>query len=151
MRTIRSAAVAGWLLAVPAMVLAQGAGIEGRLEARGVPATLAHDVAAIAAAATARGVPEGPLADKAIEGWAKQVPPERILSAVRRFADQMFSARDAVRGAGIEAPSGAVIAAAAEAMRSGMRAEQVRSVVRAAAAADLAAPGLSVAAAHTAQ
>jgi hypothetical protein len=44
-----------------------------------------------------------------------------------------------------------VIAAAAEAMRSGMRAEQVRSVVRAAAAADFAAPGLSVAAALSAQ
>jgi len=56
-----------------------------------------------------------------------------------------------VRGAGIDAPSGAVIAAAAEAMRSGMRAEQVRSVVRAAAAAEFAAPGLSVAAALSAQ
>jgi hypothetical protein len=151
MRTIRSAVVAGWLLAAPAVLLAQGTGIEGRLQARGVPAALAHDVAAIAADASARGVPDGPLADKAIEGWAKQVPAARILVAVRRFADQMVTARSAVRGAGIDAPSGAVIAAAAEAMRSGMRAEQVRSVVRAAAAADFAAPGLSVAAALSAQ
>jgi hypothetical protein len=151
MTTIRAAVLAGWLLVAPTALTGQGAGVEGRLEARGVSAGLAHDVAAIAADASARGVPEGPLADKAIEGWAKQVPAARILSAVRRFADQMISAREAVRGAGIETPSGPVIAAAAEAMRSGMRAEQVRSVVRAAAAADVAAPGLSVAAALSAQ
>ncbi len=150
MTTIRSAVLAAWVIAAPAVLSAQG-GVAGRLEARGVPGSLAHEVAAIAAAAAARGVPEGPLADKAIEGWAKQIPAPRILSAVRRFADQMASAREAVKGAGVEAPSGAVIAAAAEAMRSGMRAEQVRSVVRAAAAADIAAPGLSVAAALSAQ
>ena len=151
MTTIRVAVVTTWLLAAPAVLAAQGVGVEGRLEARGVPAQLAHQVAAIAADAVSRGVPDGPLADKAIEGWAKQVPADRILTAVRRFADQMSSARDAVRGAGIDAPSGAVIAAAAEAMRGGMRAEQVRSVVQAAAAAEIAAPGLSVAAALSAQ
>ena len=151
MTTIRTWLVAVLVLAAPAAVAAQDTGIEARLEARGLPAGLAHDVAAIAASASARGVPEQPLANKAIEGWAKRVPAPRILSAVRQFADQMFSARDAVRGAGIESPSGPVIAAAAEAMRSGMRAEQVRSVVRAAAAADVAAPGLSVAAALAAQ
>ncbi len=151
MTTIRIPVVAVWLLAAPAVLAAQGASVEGRLEARGVPVGLARQVAAIAADAASRGVPDGPLADKAIEGWAKQVPAERIVTAVRRFADQMTSARSAVRDAGIATPSGAVIAAAAEAMRSGMRAEQVRSVVQAAAAADFAAPGLSVAAALSAQ
>jgi hypothetical protein len=151
MRTIRAVWVAAGLLLAPGMLVAQGGSIEAQLAARGVPARLARQVAAIAADATARGVPGEPLADKAIEGWAKQVPAERILVAVRRFAAQMATAREAVRGAGIETPSGSVIAAAAEAMRSGMRAEQVRSVVRAAAAGDVAAPGLSVAAALSAQ
>ena len=97
MRTIRAALVAAGLLAAPGLMVAQGGGVEGRLTARGVPADLAHQVAAIAADATARGVPDGPLADKAIEGWAKQVPADRIVAAVHRFVDQMVSARDAVR------------------------------------------------------
>ena len=151
MTHFRFAVVTAWLVGAPAVAAAQGVSVETRLETRGVPAGLARQVAAIAADAASRGVPEGPLADKAIEGWAKQVPAERIVEAVRRFADQMSSARDAVREAGVAAPSGAVIAAAAEAMRSGMRPEQVRSVVQAAAAADVAAPGLSVAAALSAQ
>jgi hypothetical protein len=151
MRTIGAAVVAAGLLVAPGLLLAQAGGVEGRLTARGVPAALAHQVAAIAADATARGVPDGPLADKAIEGWAKQVPADRIVAAVHRFADQMMAARDAVRSGGMDSPSGTVIAAAAEAMRSGMRPEQVRSVVQAASVAEVAAPGLSVAAALSAQ
>jgi len=149
--TCRMALIAALALAAPARLTAQDAGVQSRLEARGLPAGLARDVAAIAADASVRGIPSQPLADKAIEGWAKQVGEARILAAVHRFADQMVAARDAVRAAGDQTPSGAVIAAAAEAMRSGLRAEQIRSVVRAAAAADIAAPGLSVAAALSAQ
>jgi hypothetical protein len=151
MTTFRSALMTAGMLAAPGLLAAQGGGVEDRLTARGVPASLAHRVASIAADAKARGVPDGPLADKAIEGWAKQVPADRIVAAVTRFAEQMVTARSAVRGAGVDAPSGAVIAAAAEAMRSGMRAEQVRSVVQAATVAEIAAPGLSVAAALSAQ
>lgn len=144
-------AVATVFLLAPAVLAAQGAGIESRLQTRGLPADLAHRVATVAATAAARGVPDGPLADKAIEGWAKQVPPDRIVVAVQRFADQMASARDAVLAAGIASPQGPVIAAAAEAIRSGMRTDQVRMVVQAAGAGAIAAPGLSVAAALSAQ
>ncbi|HTT67990.1 MAG TPA: hypothetical protein VMF70_08180 [Gemmatimonadales bacterium] len=151
MNRLRRSAIAAGLLLVPAVLAAQGAGIEGRLQTRGLPASLAHRVAVVATAAAARGVPDGPLADKAIEGWAKQVPPDRIVVAVQHFADQMASARTAVIDAGIESPPGPVIAAAAEAMRSGMRADQVRSVVQAAGEGAVAAPGLSVAAALSAQ
>ena len=151
MSGMRRSVIAAWLLVVPAVLAAQGTGIESRLVTRGLPAALAHRVALVAAAAAERGVPDGPLADKAIEGWAKQVPPDRIVVAVQRFADQMASARDAVLNAGIASPQGPVIAAAAEAMRSGMRADQVRSVVQAAGAGAIAAPGLSVAAALSAQ
>jgi hypothetical protein len=151
MNLLRRTVVAALFLAVPVVLAAQAAGVEGRLQTRGLPASLAHRVAVVAAAAAGRGVPDGPLADKAIEGWAKQVPPDRIVVAVQRFADQMVRARDAVLTAGIATPQGPVIAAAAEAMRSGMRAEQVRRVVQAAGAGVIAAPGLSVAAALSAQ
>lgn len=151
MSAIRLLLVAGILAAVPPALLAQQSRVEARLTARGLPADLAREVQAIAADAASRGVPAEPLADKAIEGWAKHVPAARIVSAVRLFAGRMAEAGAAVRGAGLEAPPGALIAAAAEAMGGGLKAEQIRSVVRAADAPEAAAPGLSVAAALTAQ
>jgi len=151
MSRFRRMLVAVLLLGGPAPLLAQGTDVEARLAARGVPVPLARSVADIAATAASRGLPTGPLADKAIEGWAKQVPAARITAAVRMLAQQMMTARDAVRAGGIESPDGSVIAAAAEAMRGGMRAEQVRSVVQAAGASGVAGPGLSVAAALSAQ
>ncbi len=138
-------------LLVPARMPAQGVDIEARMQARGVPADIAGQVAAIAADASARGVPEGPLADKAIEGWAKRVPAPRILDAVRAFAGRMESAVQAVRSGGLANPPGQVVAAAAEAMGGGLRAQEVGEVVRAAPSPSAAAPGLSVAAALAAQ
>ena len=151
MTSLRQTVVAVLLALVPAGVAAQGTDVQARLEARGLPSGLARQVAAIAASAAADGLPTAPIADKAIEGWAKQVPTERIVAACSRFSGQMAGARDAVRGAGIAAPSGAVIAAAAEAIRSGMQPAGVRSVVQAAGEGAVAAPGLSVAAALRAQ
>lgn len=139
------------LMAVPSALMAQQGGVEARLTARGLPADLAREVQAIASSAAAQGVPAGPLADKAIEGWAKHVPPARIVTAVRLFAGRMAEAGGAVRAAGFQSPPGNVIAAAAEAMGGGLNAEEVRSVVRAAGTADAAAPGLSVAASLAAQ
>ena len=138
------------LLAAPATLAAQG-GVEERLSARGLPPELTQEVVHITADAAAQGVPSGPLADKAIEGWAKHVPPARIVSALRSFADRMAAAVAAVRGAGLEHPSGAVVAAAAEAMGGGLKVEEIRSVVRAAGSAEEASPGLSVAASLAAQ
>ncbi len=147
----------GWCLAVaalaaaPAALVAQQGSVEARLAARGLPADLAQGVQRIAADAAGQGVPAGPLADKAIEGWAKHVPPERILSAVRLFAGRMADAGSAVKAAGFRTPPGDLIAAAAEAMGGGLNAEQVGRVVRAAGTAAEAAPGLSVAASLAAQ
>jgi len=138
------------LLAAPAALAAQ-ASIEGRLIARGLPADLAQHVQRIASEAAARGVPSAPLADKAIEGWAKHVSPARIVSGVQLFAGQMAEAGAAVRGGGLSNPPGSVIVAAAEAMGGGLAAAEVRSVVRAAGSAEEASPGLSVAASLTAQ
>ena len=141
------------LAAVPATLAAQEAGgsVEARLSARGLPADLVHEVQHVATDAAAHGVPAGPIADKAIEGWAKHVPTPRLLTALRSFAARMAEAGAAVRSGGLERAPGSVIAAAAEAMGGGLRSEEVSSVVRAAGTAEEAAPGLSVAASLTAQ
>ena len=130
---------------------AQQGDVRAQLVARGLPADLVDGVAAVAADAAGRGLPTAPLADKALEGWAKRVPSARIVSVVQQFAGRMVEARDAVRTAGAAAPSGDMVAAAAEAMNRGMSAAQVGDVVRAAPASPSAAPGLRVAAALSAQ
>ena len=151
MNGIRVLLVAAPLLASAAPAAAQQADVRARLEARGLPAQLSKRVAALAASAAEHGVPAGPLADKAIEGWAKHVPDARILTAVRAFADRMAVAADAVRAGGLGSPPGSVVAAAAEAMGGGLGADQVRAIVRASPSPVAAGPGLSVVAALTAQ
>ena len=139
------------LMAAPGSLAAQEGSVTTRLTARGLPADLAQQVQRIASDAAAQGVPSGPLADKAIEGWAKHVPAERIVSAVRQFAGRMAEAGAAVRGAGLASPPGSVVASAAEAMGGGLRADEIRTVVRAAGTAEQASPALSVAASLAAQ
>jgi hypothetical protein len=151
MNTTRLLLVVVPVLLAPAPLPAQGVSIRARLEARGLPARLTDQVAAIAASASAQGVPQGPLADKAIEGWAKRVPEARIVEAVRMFASRMAVAVRAVRGGGLATPPGQVVAAAAEAMGGGLDADQVRTIVRAAPSPTAAGPGLSVVAALKAQ
>lgn len=138
------------LLAAPATLAAQS-DVRARLTARGLPEDLVNQVTAVAAEATAQGLPAAPLADKAIEGYAKHVPAERIVAVVRQFTARMGQARGAVTAAGVRAPSGEVIAAAAEAMGRGLEAQQIGRVVRSARAPALTAPGLTVAAALVAQ
>jgi len=130
---------------------AQQGDLRAQLTSRGLSVELVDGVAAIAADAAARGLPTAPLADKALEGWAKRVPSARIVSVVQQFAGRMVEARDAVRTAGAATPSGDMVTAAAEAMNRGMSAAQVGEVVRAAPAAPSAAPSLRVAAALSAQ
>ncbi len=151
MSDFRTWLVVAALVAVPPALVAQQSDIGVRLTARGLPADLVAQVQAIATDAAAQGVPSGPLADKAVEGWAKHVTSERIVSALRVFAGRMAEAGAAVRSAGLRTPPGRVIAAAAEAMGGGLDADEVQSVVRAAGTADDAAPGLSVAASLAAQ
>jgi hypothetical protein len=151
MKTLRAWLLVMTLLVAPALLAAQQPDVRARLEARGLPTSLARSVASIAADASAQGVPSAPLADKAIEGWAKHVPGPRIVAAVRSFAARMGVAVQAVRSAGLQQPSGQVVAAAAEAMGRGLHAEEVQSIVRAAPSPSVAGPGLSVVAALSAQ
>jgi hypothetical protein len=139
------------LLLAAAPLSSQEVAVRAQLEARGLAPTLIAEVAAIAADATAQGIPTGPLANKAIEGWAKRVPEARIMMAVRQMSAQMIQAQTALRAAGLDGPPGMLIAAAAEALGRGMRPEDVRTLLDAVPAPDQAGDGLRVAAALAAQ
>ncbi len=144
------------LMATPGVLAAQepaaaSGSVRAALESRGLPQPLALAVDSIAIRAAAQGLPSGPLADKAIEGWAKHVPAPRIVAAVSQFAGRMGDARAAVRGAGLAEPPGNVISAAAEAMASGISGQSIARLVRAAPQPGIAAPAITVAAALHAQ
>jgi hypothetical protein len=139
------------ILALPCTAGAQEVALRAQLEARGLPPDLVTQIETIAADATAQGVPVGPLADKAIEGWAKRVPPPRIAAVVRQFATHMVQAREAVRSGGVAEPSAHLVAAATQAMASGIDGGHVEATVRAAPGPEAAGPGLNVVTALHAQ
>jgi hypothetical protein len=146
----------GGLLTVVLLYLAPHAlaaqeGVRVQLEARGLPPELVGDVVALAADATAQGVPTEPITNKAIEGWAKHVPPQRITAALRQFFARMMQAQIAVRASGLADPPGELLASAAEAMGRGFTQEHVGAVVEAAPEPAAAGHGLSVATALRAQ
>ncbi|KPK05008.1 MAG: hypothetical protein AMS20_07655 [Gemmatimonas sp. SG8_28] len=122
-----------------------------QMRTRGLPESLVAEVAQVTADATAQGLPADPLVEKAIEGWAKRVPADRIMAAIQQFRIRLQEARQALSGAGHAEPLGPVVAAAAEAMARGLGQEQVGVVVDAAPTPDAAGRGLKVAAALTAQ
>lgn len=151
MMALRHTARIQLLLVLPLALAAQVPDVRAQLEERGVPAALAGQVAVVVEDAASRGLPVGPLAEKAIEGWAKHVPPPRIVAAVRQLAERLGTAQTAVVMAGVTNPSGELVAAAAEALGRGMTAADVSAVLQAAPTPEAAEPGLTVAAALAAQ
>jgi len=125
--------------------------VRSQLATRGLPPDLVNGVAAVATDAAARGLPTAPIADKALEGWAKHAPAARILTVVQAFTARMADAQVAVRSGGIASPPGEAIAAAADAMGRGMTGAQVTTVVRAGGPGADAAAALHVAAALSSQ
>jgi hypothetical protein len=135
---------------VPGALPAQE-GVRAQLEARGLPPELVNEVVVVAADASAQGVPTEPITNKAIEGWAKRVPPQRITAALRQFASRMVQAQVAVRASGLADPPGALVTSAAYAMGRGFTERHVGAVVEASPAPAAAGHGLSVATALHAQ
>src|SRR5213592_5194640 len=92
------------LLAIPLTVLsmqqAADSAIAQRLAGR-VPPQIASLVEDLGTAAAAHGLPIDPLIQKAIEGSAKGVPPDRVAIAVRWVAMQLDTAAAALREAGV--------------------------------------------------
>src|SRR5438034_6908204 len=96
--------------------------LAGRVPAAAVPA-----IDSIIATAVAESLPTEPLVQKALEGSAKNVPPDRLVSGVRRGLLQLRAARLIVAEAvpGQPVPDGHVAAVAA-ALARGLRRPAVR-------------------------
>lgn len=104
--------------------------VAARLEGRVAP-DVQRAVLGVAADAAAKGLPVEPLVQKAIEGGAKGVPPDRIIAAVRAVAARLAEAARALRGADLRAPSGDVVEGGADALNAGLSAAQVTDLARA--------------------
>lgn len=116
------------LIAAPAVAQTP---VRARLEGR-VPPAIVAAVDSIVADAAARELPTEPLVQKALEGGAKGVAPERIIAAVRLVHTRLSAAGTAIDRAGATR-SAAAIEAGAFALTAGLSGEDVSALVRGAA------------------
>ncbi len=133
------------LLTLPLALLSmqQGTGIAQRLTGR-VPPQIASLVEELGTAASARGLPIDPLIEKAIEGSAKGVAPERVASALRLVALQLDAAAAALREGGLVSDTLA-IAAGEFAITAGLSGSDITALARTGANAAALTVGLRVA------
>jgi len=120
---------AGLLLIATAPLGAQQ-DVAARLAGRVSPQVAAL-VQQLAADAAAHGLPVDPLIQKAIEGGAKGVSPERVAMAVRAVAAQLDAAASALREGGLTPPDTEAIAAGAFALNAGLGGRDVAELARA--------------------
>lgn len=137
-RTLAFLVLAVWL----APDLAAQGDITTQLAGR-VPADVAAAVSTVVDSATARGLPAGPLVNKALEGAAKGVPGDRVLAAVRLVLQQMSAADGALRAVG--ASNADAITAGAFAISAGLGVGDVTEVARTAQPSHSTATALQVA------
>src|SRR5213593_1070640 len=118
-------AVALTLIAGPVMAQNPSTRLPGRVPAAALPA-----IDSIIATAVAESLPTEPLVQKALEGSAKNVPPDRLVSGVRRGLLQLRAARVIVAEAvpGQPVPDGHVAAVAA-ALARGLPAPIVQRIL----------------------
>jgi len=144
MRTRRGAILAGLLVltpgAGPSPVQAQESGPiqvqetgpaqvqeTARTRARqALPETVFQDLDALATQLVDEGIPADPIFNKALEGLAKRVPPDRILPAVSRYAGQLRMARNAFGAMG----TGPHVVAGADALQRGVEANLLQRLGR---------------------
>jgi hypothetical protein len=91
---------------------------------RALPADVFEGLTVLAADMSAAGIPEEPLFNKALEGMAKRVPPDRLLPAVRSYAVRLGDARTAL-GPNAGVP---LLVAGADALQRGVSPEALRSI-----------------------
>jgi hypothetical protein len=137
--------------AAPRGAPAQERDLRGELTARGAPPAFVDAVQARVDEAVAAGLPGRPMAEKAIEGWAKHVPLARVETALDQVRAQLVAGRDAVVARGYGTADAALVAAAGEALGRGMTRDDVDAVLASAPTPEAAATGLTVAAAMAAQ
>jgi hypothetical protein len=92
------------IVSVQSVSIAQGRGLDSRLDAR-----TSAEVLRIVDSARAVGIPTDPLLDKALEGATKHASHERIAAAVRGLAQRLGVARGVL---GTGAPDADLVAAA---------------------------------------
>lgn len=131
------------LLALALLSMQQGTGVAQRLAGR-VPPQIASLVEELGTAASARGLPIDPLVQKAIEGSAKGVAPERVATAVRLVAMQLDTAAAALRDGGPISDTLA-IAAGEFAITAGLSRSDITALARTGADAAALTVGLRVA------
>lgn len=124
MTAVRLLALLAGLVA-PLAAQSKGARGEDRLTGHVPPATLPALDSIVEDAARA-GIPTEPLIQKALEGGAKRVPPERLVAAVGASAAQLRSASALLRSAGEARPTDpAEVTAVAAALARGVSPQQV--------------------------
>lgn len=126
---MRSAVVLGVAAALAPSLLAQG-DLRPRLAGR-VPPAVAAAVSSFVDSAQARGLPTGPLVDKALEGAVKGVAPDLIVRAVGGVFQHLEAAAMALRAAG-PSPGDDAVEAGAFALDAGLTTGDVREIARAA-------------------
>src|SRR5881409_2159425 len=132
------------LIALPLSLLSvQQGSIAQRLGDRVSP-ELASLVEELGTAASARGLPIDPLIEKAIEGSAKGVAPDRVASALRLVAMQLDTAAAALRDGGLVSDTLA-IAAGEFAITAGLSGSDITALSRTGANAAALTVGLRVA------
>jgi len=130
---------------------AQERDVRRELAERGAPAAFADPVLAQVEATRAAGLPAGPVADKALEGWAKHVPMQRVVMALEQLRTRLEAGRAALAVPGRPTPPEPVVTAAAEALAQGLDGDDVRQLAADAPSPEAGAAGLMVAASLRAQ
>jgi hypothetical protein len=124
--TLLLAALAAGIMLAPAAAAGQGPSGLDRARA-GLPADFADQLAALVRDAEQAGLPAGPLVDKTLEGEAKGIAADRILSVVRTLEAQLAEAH-ALLAAGPTTPAPAQVAGVADALRRGVPQSAIREL-----------------------
>jgi hypothetical protein len=112
-----------------ALIALAASGLEAQTTARAraeqvLPPEVFRDLVTLADEMAPNGIPDEPLFNKALEGMAKRVPPDRLLPAVRAYAGRLGQARGAL-GAGAGVP---LLVAGADALQRGVTRDALRSL-----------------------
>jgi hypothetical protein len=97
-----------------------------------LPADVAERVLARIAAARAVELPTQALENRALKFAARGVPPVEIERAINEHADRLALARDVLRDARPERPTGGEVEAGAEAIRQGVDGQAVSALAKSA-------------------
>jgi len=130
---------------------AQARAARRELAERGAPPAFVDPVAAQVEATRSLGLPEGPVIDKALEGWAKHVQVQRVVMALEQMRVRLEAARGALGEAGRSNPPSALVVGAAEALAEGIDPADVGRIATEAPNPEAGAAGLMVAASLRAQ